>query len=895
MHERANDCSLEKKTMHYTRVLGAVGLVAGTVLGAFGPGATSHAANSVAPHPTGRVSHGTAIANLKTALKTGYMLSANGHLVPLSSALRNFAFSATVSGKATGKASASGFADASIPPQPLNGMQQANQDFGYYDTGNGQLFHNTESVAVDPLSPGHIVVGATDTRMGSEGNSFNFGSNPSGNGAFNPGSLSPINQGDCLAAQITGPTGAANLTCDLIESLGGPGIYDSVDGGRTFSDLIIPDMLSGAVPDALLPLTSVPAAITSTVVYSGTQVGCLSDTIMGNNAFNIPGSPNGCIPYDSVGDQSVAFDAAGNLYSASLGIINNPPYGTGVGLTPQTDVVINVSPAVQPLGASALAAVTSSFGFGPALTQAPMAAGRFFNTPPASTTCNVFQSSTQLCLHNEVVASNEPANFIGTTAMSPTTTFNGSMMPITGNVSLTATIVGRNFQADANNPVAGALGPGNCGISDVCLIDSPYLAIDSTRNEAYLTYTVIDFNTSSSNVYLMTSTGLASPGLGILPAWNPPVPVDNGFGNGYCSNPYNTNFGSTACTSSWGAQPAVGPDGTVYVAYENADISPTLGEPFNQILVAYGYSTANGVGQGTYQATGNSGFVYDHDQYTYQSCPSASLSVTCASGSYAALDAESGAYFTIPNRPSIAVTGPTSTYPYGVAVVVYTTQGGATMSPAVGTRIDFSAFAITGKGTVGTVTSRGPIVPTNSTKSVLLSATTTAVAGPADVYPQTATVNQFFPWVAASQAILPPIVARTTSDAVYVGFYQETPGTATISPDGNSSTSTATLSYLAARSTDLGATWGVRAIDTAMPLPNPPASEAYGDFLAGGSPAGSPQADFAYWNAVPYFGSYTGAAWDNGNGAYLSWTDTRGNAHDFGVGGSQNVEVVHVG
>jgi hypothetical protein len=81
-----------------------------------------------------------------------------------------------------------------------------------------------------------------------------------------------------------------------------------------------------------------------------------------------------------------------------------------------------------------------------------------------------------------------------------------------------------------------------------------------------------------------------------------------------------------------------------------------------------------------------------------------------------------------------------------------------------------------------------------------------------------------------------------------------------------------------------------------MPLPTTPVGGAYCATF-GFSTAnfgGNANAALAACNAVPYFGTYTGIAWDKNNGAYVSWTDTRPNSRNFNVGGSQDVFAAHV-
>jgi len=858
------------------------------------------------------VSTAVAQANAKAALSTGFFMSAAHRLVPLSSGL--------VSGKATSgnKAARS---SASSAPSVGNGNSQANQDYGYYSTGNGQLVHNTESVAVDPLSAGHVVVVGTDTRAGSQGNNFNAGSNPGSTG---------VNAAACIANRISiyPYLPIPYLGCLLIGSLGGPGVYNSIDGAATFTDQIIPDMITGAVPNELLNVGGI-LPLSNTVPLTGfgnvgnndlnfgtpTGVTCAPN---GSYPFtpglNVAGFPGDCIAYNSAGDQSAAFDAEGDAYTVSLGVLNAPTQGLGLtsnqqvllGL-PQTDIVINVSPALQPVGLGSPVQGLFNNQYGSHQFMQPLAAGRFFTAPPNSSFCNPFRSDTYLCLHNEVVVSNEPTNFIAASAVASTTVVTGTTLAPNSTQAITGTLVGRNWQADANVPSLGALGSGACGYFDVCLIDTPYLAIDELNGIAYITYTLIDFSTGQSNIYEVSSQTLGNPGTGQLPRWNPPIVVDNGFNNGFtsagpngsagantgdCTNltgvtDASSNVFSSYCTSSWGAEPTVA-SGKLYIAYENADYSSTSmdGTPLNQVLVAYQYMGSSS------QVYRNTQFFFnqeDHDAFYYAQSllgPNGSFAdftvgAATASVNYAGLDPLSGAYFTIPNRPSIAVNAA------GTIMVVSTDQRNAALGFT-------SGLLSYNRGTRVWATAKTVLTPPTSQPAL----DSGALVSDGEVYSQLGFVNQFFPWITASQV-------PGGTNAFYVGFYQETPGTPAFgtSQGFDTWTSTASLAFLAARSTDGGATFGVRSVVSGMVLPNPPADGNYVDALVGGSlaqllsgiPYAQPtNADFSASNSYPYFGTYIGAASDNSNGAYLSFTNTLANNHDFGVAGSQNISVTHL-
>jgi hypothetical protein len=730
--------------MTYSRVLGTICLIGATVLGAMGPAQVSQAAPASPKahrqvHGVTRLSPAAAKAAALQALRTGYFKTRSGHRVYLSSALVNNI-------RGVGGAKASGHADISAPPSIGNG-QRANQDFGFYLTGNGQLFHNTESVAVDPVSPIHVVISATDTRLGSDGSIFNLSSDPILDQGFNP---------TCFAPSTTvGGTGLTPTPCSLIQALGGPGVYNSTQGvtaPNSFSDLIVPDMLSGAVPDAIntaacpttlsaAQLAAIPTAGLSTAygvftTAAGYPSGCTPPTITApattfptqvqatvacipaSGAFlspavllNTPGMSNACVPYDSVGDQSVAFDTTGALYVVSLGLVSIDPLARGTGPftdAPQTDVVLNVSPAIQPVG-STNGTVSQ--------TNQPNAAGRVFNNTAPTTTCNPTQPSTVTCMHNEVIASSASSNFLSPTDY----TSSPSLLPSP------ASVVGRNWQADD-----GLIdGPGLCDSTvnapffdftsgDFCLIDSPYLVINGVVDPtAYVTYSVYDFSLTTSNIYLTTAL-VPGPGAGGLPIWQPPTSVDNpGFflgavGNPFCAPDAFFGSGTTFCTDSWGAEPTVGPDGTVYIAYENGDVP--------------GGDVAN-----------------------------------CIT-------------------------------PFGV----YCNQ------------------------------------------------------------------------ILVATAFQPSFTA-------------------------------ATLTFYVAKSQDNGQTFGVNPATTSMPLPTTPLGADYcGMFgftstnFPGTSTSGFGTAALAACNAVPYFGTYTGIAWDKNNGAFVSWTDTRPNNKNFMVPGSQDVYSAHV-
>lgn len=922
--------------MQHTRVLGTLALVGATVLSAMGPSGASHAApaaksGSHKQHLT-RVSIQTAIANEKLALRTGLVKTARGGYVPLSSALVNAVQSGRIANFKPSASAAAGHADSRAGSfMQVGAGSRANQDFGYYYTGNGQLFHNTESIAVDPLSPVHVVVSATDTRAGSDSSNFNFGSEPKNNAIA------------CLG--VTTQTSLTPLSCALIQALGGPGIYNTVDytqSGGGWTDLIIPDMISGGVPNALVPpldTISVDALGTAgtgiapdTSTYSA-AIQCINPSgAPYSNGINSPGIPNDCLPYDSVGDQSVAFDNVGNLYVASLGLVSyNPIIGAGPDQTTggvQTDVVINVSPAVQPVYLS----IGNGLGGG-ASTPPPDAAGRFFNAwPPIEsydasnqdldTVCDPYQFSTTVCLHNEVTASNYASNFIGLD-------FSG--------YSYGASVVGRNWQADATTISENDSGPGLCGTDDVCIIDQPYLAINTAIDAtAFLTFTVIDFSAGTSNVYLQTAHVPANvPNDGTLPAWTVPVLVDNVSDNSrnlYCAGLLINKF--VGCVDSWGAEPTTGPDGTVYVAYENGDLHSSyipigggasdltgLSSQYdNLILVAVIPAPAAnapaptdfGVSPAHVSSTAMAAEVLDHDAYNYYVAGNPFFGP-------ASLDPASGAYFTIPNRPTIAVTGPYSIaggkkYNGGIVIVAWTDQrslpnGKASLTS--GTRVWYSTAGSFGGGGALTFNALGPgpfgIASSNAIALPTQVGTSAAPAGyglaPAlingvpsyylqEVYEPNGTYNQFFPWVTASQQVF---ANASYNDNIFLGFYQETPGTLVYAPDYNSQTSSASLTFWAAKSKDFGASFGLTPAGNSMPLPNPPVSPAYCAAVYGFDFTKSTANQAAtLCNQVPYFGTYTGAASDLSNGAFLSWTDTRASSRNFNVNGSQDAFLVHV-
>src|SRR5262249_18708156 len=133
----------------------------------------------------------------------------------------------------------------------------------------------------------------------------------------------------------------------------------------------------------------------------------------------------------------------------------------------------------------------------------------------------------------------------------------------------------------------------------------------------------------------------------------------------------------------------------------------------------------------------------------------------------------------------------------------------------------------------------------------------------------------------------------------FVGFYQEVPAKAgTIAPV--TASSPATLTFYVGKSQDYGQTFGVNPATTSMPLPTTPLGADYCGFFGfsstnfpGTSTLGGTAA-LPACNAVPYFCTYTGIAWDKNNGAFAAWTDTRPNSKNFMVGGSQDVYSAHV-
>ena len=992
--------------MHYTRVLGTVGLIGATVLGAMGPSAVSHAASANTTKATRSSGSGTsvntAVARFYQALSTGYVQTSNGALgVPLSEQYRaNWHTTGGVASTLGKGVSAASAAHLAATQPNLSGGSRTNQDFGYYNTGNGVLFHNNPAVATDPNDALHVVVSGTDSRLGSDGSIFDYSSSNAGN----------VNTSACLInPTITDPTALQNsVPCGLIDTLGGPGIYDSIDGARSFTDLIIPDTLTGAVPDAIIQDPGAYGTVSNTLVgeqkritignpYPGgiftpatvatntiadstgnvaaqAAIGCIAagtNSIGGGgasgtvNLFNRPGFPNACLPYDSVGNQTVAFDRSGNLYSVSLGLItSNPIVGAGAGGVtglPQTDVLLNVSPAIQPIGQLGGA---PSNGAAYVQTAPPYAAGRVFNaTPPynpgfangiagvAALGCDPTQSSTTVCLHNEVIATNTASNMV-----------NGG-----GATSdAAARQVGRNFRADATGAAVDA-GAGRCGTVHFCTIDTPALAIDNVVDPAaFVTYTVVDFNGSaasgflpSSNIYLSTATVQDAPGTaypgdpgysgGTLPKWNPPVLVDNSRNNPFC---FGVGAGAFAaigdCSSSYGASTAVGPDGSAYIAYLNDDpgngnffTSPPATTPGQTaLLVAEVGPNLIGVGN-----TALAALVVNHDAFN--------AATGAQPGNPAGLDPASGAYFTIANRPTIAVSGATTVggkfYPGGLVIVAWTDQrslANGALSTTRGTRVWYTVGAARSAQPLGfTVINGTPVnlvgtypIPATSSVSVvdtaIVGATTTGTVagrayggGPgagqyniAEVYePSPAIspanplgfVNQFFPAIVADQSTAAPISGIASN--VFVGFYQETPGTVAFAGGDNLFSSTASLAFLVGKSTDFANTFGIQQANVLMPLPNPPLSPAYCSYQYGfkygtsyvrpgvgpapGVPFASNGAAASACNAVPYFGNGIGASAGStdtaSNDAYFAFTNTQADSRDFNVQGSQNIYTLH--
>ena len=1014
--------------MHYTRVLGTVGLIGATVLGAMGPSAVSHAASANTTSTTRSSGSGTsvvtAVQRYYQALSTGYVHTSSGGLgTPLSEQYRQEShisggLSSTVNGR-VGAASAAHSSALAAATQPnLSGSTRTNQDFGFYNTGNGVLYHNNESVATDPNDALHVVVAGADTRLGSDSSIFVYSSGSAANA-----------RGNACLSNPTSTSFDINLSvapCGLIDTLGGPGIYDSIDGAKSFTDLIIPDALSGAVPDAIItdstaygkvgttaafvfgnpypggtftpgvPVTgfatvgsnvaiagNTSIADTNTVANGGpfvsarAAIGCIAggggaNGIVGGvggvgsvNQFNQPGFPNGCLPYDSVGNQTVAFDRSGNLYSVSLGLItSNPIVGAGAGGVtglPQTDVLLNVSPAIQPIGQLGGA---PSNGAAYVQTAPPYAAGRVFNaTPPynpgfangiagvAALGCDPTQSSTTVCLHNEVIATNTASNMV-----------NGG-----GATSdAAARQVGRNFRADATGAAVDA-GAGRCGTVHFCTIDTPALAIDNVVDPAaFVTYTVVDFNGSaasgflpSSNIYLSTATVQDAPGTaypgdpgysgGTLPKWNPPVLVDNSRNNPFC---FGVGAGAFAaigdCSSSYGASTAIGPDGSAYIAYLNDDpgngnffTSPPATTPGQTaLLVAEVGPNLIGVGN-----TALAALVVNHDAFN--------AATGAQPGNPAGLDPASGAYFTIANRPTIAVSGATTVggkfYPGGLVIVAWTDQrslANGALSTTRGTRVWYTVGAARSAQPLGfTVINGTPVnlvgtypIPATSSVSVvdtaIVGATTTGTVagrayggGPgagqyniAEVYePSPAIspanplgfVNQFFPAIVADQSTAAPISGIASN--VFVGFYQETPGTVAFAGGDNLFSSTASLAFLVGKSTDFANTFGIQQANVLMPLPNPPLSPAYCSYQYGfkygtsyvrpgvgpapGVPFASNGAAASACNAVPYFGNGIGASAGStdtaSNDAYFAFTNTQADSRDFNVQGSQNIYTLH--
>jgi hypothetical protein len=547
--------------------------------------------------------------------------------------------------------------------------------------------------------------------------------------------------------------------------------------------------------------------------------------------------------------------------------------------------LVNVSPAVQPLA-------------GTAFVIPPNAAGRFFNALPASAACNPSvvgpggANGNALCLHGEVTASTYATNFL----------------PLA-----TAAAAGRNWPADNGThfPLGAPGGLTGCGIVALCLIDQPYLTIDNGVDSiAYLTYTLIDVTNGTSNIYLQTAVTPPGGATGTLPAWTAPLSIDNPNataygvggtnGNFFCSTPNATVAPFTFCGESWGADTAVGPDGQVYIAYENFDYTNPADLRLGAILVA-----TLGPGGGTVLSTSFVAEVMDHDAFNFFS---ASGGTGPNTADPAALDPSNQAYFTIPNRPSIAVTGPMTignvAYPSGVVIVVWTDQrslANGTLSAGIasscncagggfGTRIWYALGTpkprLTGNiqpnavhfDVLGDARGAGSF---NLSSPLSVAIPTGAVDTPgfyyiAEVSEQNLAVNQFFPWVTASQVRF----NSSINDNIFVGFYSEYPA----------NSAAFKMSFGVGKSSDGGNTFGVNPVGTNMPLPAVPLSR----FICTSFGFAASADGDALCNASPYFGTYTGIANDFSNGAYAAWTDTRADSRDFNVPGSQNVYAVHV-
>ena len=129
--------------MAYSRVLGTIGLLGATVLGATGPLHAPITAQAAAPHRitlTSKVSTAGAIAAEKLALRQGFFTGRNGKKIQLSSVL-NSRWKGVGGASSSGSVSA-GHANSSPPPQITHaGGVRANQDFGFYTTGNLSLIH----------------------------------------------------------------------------------------------------------------------------------------------------------------------------------------------------------------------------------------------------------------------------------------------------------------------------------------------------------------------------------------------------------------------------------------------------------------------------------------------------------------------------------------------------------------------------------------------------------------------------------------------------------------------------------------------------------------------------------------------------------------------------------
>jgi hypothetical protein len=570
---------------------------------------------------------------------------------------------------------------------------------------------------------------------------------------------------------------------------------------------------------------------------------------------------------------------------------------------------------------------------------------------------------------------------------------------------------------------------------DLCLADQPYIAINGVLDPlAYITYTLIDFNLVQSNIYVQTAAVPAAAGS--LPFWSSPATVDINANNPYCTTgsgiAFTGNLTGPACQNDWGAMPAVGPapDGTVYIAYESADLSdPTnfsipnsAAGTNNALLVASLQGTVNNTttnfATAPVLATSFAAEVLDHDVFE-------SLAATdplFSTQNPAQLDPSSGAYFTIPNRPTIAVTGPVTiggnSYPAGIVIVAWTDQRSLVLSSSGaingvstsrGTRIWYTLGAIKfgcstvsgcvqttaihfdllgrqhggfgntpGNGNTGFTSPLAISQPTNAgdvigTGSGLLANNSSAAAYyMAEVHePVSPTcscasiINQFFPAIAAVQNPAAPVASGIPNN-IFIGYYEESSAAPTTEGSGNAEdaganvsgaaelvSTNATMFYNVAKSNDLGQTFGVNPVTTAMPLPtipndadycavqfgftfgasgtshNPdtgaepaadtdgetgvePAAEPANEVGAGAEAVDTPDAPVftgvlaaqlaqSHCNNVPYFGTYTGAAPDSSgtvgigaNGAYFSWTSTLPNTRNFLVAGSQDVSAVHV-